>query len=906
MKSPRFAYGPPRRLLHKIREWAFRLARGMPVQRLLLLACVGALCAVADGVPENLSLDLEPDPPWAGTDPFASAPDHGPPVLEIQLEAARQALAAGLPRVARTLMEETLLELDESSPHYVDLVAGLAEAHLSIGNYENTLRLIEKIPPGEKSFSTTIAGLLASIQLNGKSVLEKASETLDPIDPDKLTEDDRAWFHLAKGILLSRLGSHAEALSSFDQASESTHLPRLQRLIRIVSLMEKARSPDADEHLERDLRRQLDETLRPELRIPLVRTYAFVLRQLEKSDEAIQLLLDEIPHLTEDHFPERDELKLLVGLWSGTDSARGRDTLRSLLETGRQRQAMSSALDLLLGSGEVSPAEMMEWMDDWMDREAPHPLLDELLFARAALAAQHNRLVEAADLLDRLEENYPGTGVLPIAQRIRAYIAWRNEPPRLRTAAIHLLDSIEGTPDSSTQADLLSIAGDLYLLNQDFSNAEDAYRRSISKTHNPAKLRERQFNRVHALIRGGSLDGASEILDQSWAGEDLSPDSIWKLEWNLSVQLRAEGRAEEALSRVRDLLAKTNGKPPPGNSTLKPRMLWLEAYLLNERGDHDEALSTIGELLEKKADGDPPDPLLAGQGLLLKGQILLAKGDRETAAETFETIRNTFPESRPAILTLLLEARHFAANDSSIEAQQRLVSLAETHPGSEYAPHALYEAAETALARGTESGVEEAIKFFDQIYQAYPDHPLAIEARLRQAFILSGQQRFSAARSVHESILRRYPEHPMRPRVELYWADTIVANPTASAELLATALAVYRRIAESERAETEIRMEAAYKAATVLARTGRPEEAIGQKWYVVRLYREASASGTARYWLARSIFDLGDYLEASGGSGEALTLYRIVIDEALPGQAIAGARMRRLEPSSPSSSNETI
>ncbi len=902
MKKWLFAHWPPLGLHQGIRRWNPLLARSMPFW--LMLPFFLAMATMADEVTGTFSPALEPDPPWAGADPFAPSPGHKPFDAGVQLEAARQALEVGLPRIARPLLEKTFHQLDESSPLYVDLVSGLAETHLAIGDYESALQWIEKIPPGKKSFSATIAHLLASIQINGESVLEEAAGALDRFDPEELTEYERSWYHLARGILQSRLGSHADALNAFDQARESTQLPRLQRLIRIALLIEEVHSLDADDGLERDLRRQLEETFRPEVRIPLLRSYAFVLKQLDRKEDAIQLLLDEIPHLREENFKERDELKLLAGLWAGTDSARGQDIFRSLLETGRQRQAMSSALDLLLGSGEISSVEIMEWMDEWMDRDPSHPLLDELLFARAGLAAQNDRLNEAADLLDLLEENYPGSDVLPITQRIRAYIAWRNDPPRLRTAAIHLLDSVEGTPDVAIQADLLSLAGDLYLLNQDFSNAEDAYRRAISKSEDPTKLKERQFHRVYALIRAGSLGRASEILEQSLDEETLTADSRWKLEWNLSTRLRIEGRGDEALSRVRDLLDRAD-EDPPETSSLRLRMLWLEAYLLSDQGHQDQALAVIEKLLENETGEDELDPLLAGQGLLLKGQVFLAKGDREKAAATFQTIRDTHPESRPAILTLLLEARHFAANDSSIEAQQRLVSLAETYPSSEYAPHALYEAAETALARGTGSGVEEAVKFFDQIYQDYPDHPLAIEARLRQAFILSGQQRFSAARSVHESILRRYPEHPRRPRVELYWADTIVANPGASDELLVSALAVYQRIAESERAQTEIRMEAAYKAATLLARMGRGEEAIGQKWQVLRLYRETPALGASRYWLARSIFDLGDYLESSGGSEEALTLYRVVIEEDLPGQAIAEARIRRLIPASNASDPET-
>jgi len=835
---------------------------------------------------------------WQQRNPFIAGdtiPPFAPSPIDISLltELATQATEVGLHALAAQLFRSALEDEDLSPDLRAEAQIGLATTQVALFRPLEALAVLNEMDmPGSRE---TLIRIIAHLQANES---DRARELLTDLDRSTVDPSQRVWLAIAEAYLLSRSGDTVAALEVFEYARRATTLPHLQRQIELASLTESLRVEDASESLAVQLRRQMESATRPEVRLRLLREYALTLAALNRQEDAIEIITAEMRGWSAESPALREELLFIVGLLTRAETDEGRSALRELLSTGSDRELLSAGLGLLVQVvGDSSDDELTDFLSKLIEEQPGHPLADEMLFLLARLAVTRGEIDGARERLDVLDESFPGSDIIPYSLRLRAYLAWRQSPPRLRIAATHLLDSIQLSDNSATRSRLLALAGDLYLVNRDYSNAASLYEQAfaLAETRKSSVF----FRKVHTLILNQQSNRAQEVIDnaRTWLRDE--PDLRWMLEWSLLSHLRSTGGIEIAQSRIHALLDEARNGMAPTSRALYFRIRWLDASLRAEVGAMDEALSDLKFLMDEVGIDTNLTPserdLLWSQSALLKGQILL-RHERETeAAEMFHRLRQRLPDTRASVLSILIEARHFAARDMTIEAQQRLVSLADEFPESEYAVQALFEAAEVALSRGTDSSIDNALKFLDLISQRYPDDPVRVRARIRQAEILTERQQSAAARSIYDNLLRSFPDHQLRPIIEVRLADASAANPNASADQLESALAVYRRLSETPQATPGLRAEALYKAANLLTRMKRSEEAIVLLWTLVERVREEPIRGDARYWSVRALFDLGQWLEDRQMERDAGALYQLVIDFQLPGTALAEARLRRLE-----------
>lgn len=843
--------------------------------------------------------ETTPDRPlidWEQRNPLLlieSTPSPAQPQDSFFVELAQQAAEVGLHRLAENLFRRAM-EDGNLAPGLLDEVrTGLASTLVAGFRPHEALEVLDRVEePGRRQ---TLIRIIAHLQADQSERAQALLAELDQTDPDP---PDSVWLALAEAYLLSRSGETMDALEAFSNAWMATPLPHLRRQIELASLIESLRVEEASDAQAVRLRRQMEDATRPEVRLRLLREYALTLDALDRRNDAVEAIISEMPGWTADVPSLREELLFIVGLLTRGETDEGRSALRELLRSGSDRELLSAGLGLLISaSGDARVSELSQFLSNLLQEYPAHPLADEVLFVLARLGVAEGELDQAVERLDALAERFPGSDIIPISLRLRAYLAWRQSPPRLRIAATHLLDSIQPEDDPDTQRRVLALAGDLYLLNRDYSNAASLYEQA--RALSPVDQSSLFFRKVHALILNHQGTRAQHVIDNAGSWLQKQPDLRWMLEWSLLSHLRTTGRIEAARTRALTLLSEAEAGATPASRALYFRIRWIDASLTADIGSLNDALAKLERLMQEvgiDANLTPAErDLLWSQSALLKGQILL-RDDREAeASEMFERLRRRLPETRAAVLSILLEARHFAARDLTIEAQQRLVSLADDFPESEYAVQALFEAAEVALSRGTESSIDNALRFLDLISQRYPDDPARVQARVRQAEILTERQQSGAARSIYENLLRGFPDHPLRPIIEMRLADANTTNPNATADQLGSALAIYRRIGESTRAPTGVRAEASYKTANLLNRMGHPEEAIAHLWKLVELARGEPIRNESRYWIARALFDLGQWLENHDAARDARALYQMVIDFRLPGTALAQARLRRID-----------
>jgi cellulose synthase operon protein C len=99
-------------------------------------------------------------------------------------------------------------------------------------------------------------------------------------------------------------------------------------------------------------------------------------------------------------------------------------------------------------------------------------------------------------------------------------------------------------------------------------------------------------------------------------------------------------------------------------------------------------------------------------------------------------------------------------------------------------------------------------------------------------------------------------------------------------------------------ADDDVRVEAGYNLGVILSRTDRGK-AQAVWWtdvvdaFLVRPDRPRNLGPKGRWWIARTLIDVGDLYQQEGRLEEAKHAWTLIIDSKLPGEALAQQRLAR-------------
>lgn len=391
------------------------------------------------------------------------------------------------------------------------------------------------------------------------------------------------------------------------------------------------------------------------------------------------------------------------------------------------------------------------------------------------------------------------------------------------------------------------------------------------------------------------------MLDKFRNNPTIDSINLWRAEWNLLNFMKNHGQIQKAFFRINKLIQNTSTKSVPPDLTL--RLIWLKAELSLESGHPQETTQLLDSLLTllqssayEKLDLEQTN-LIASHALLLKAQALFELNEENQALKIISTLRETYPKTKPVILSHILEAHHYASINNSTKAQQQLINLSDNFPESEYAPIALYEAALNAESRNLKNTYQEALAILERLNLDYPNSPLAYQARFKQADILRKLADFSNAQLIYESLIKQHPNHPEKYRAQLAYIDCLFAqalnNPTALSEISTQ----YTQLLDLPLLSPNIRAEAGFKSGFTLIKALSPEPAKEILWLTITtLLIDADISNQlndqGRYWIARSIFELGSIFEKTGSIKEANEVYQLISAYNLPGTALANSKIK--------------
>ena len=841
--------------------------------------------------------------PLAPASPAISAGQNA-----LELAAADRAEEMGFPTVAAGLYRTLLAG---KGGDRLRLTLGLATALLDDGRANEAEQVLQAFP-GPRGAAWHLRLALAAAQ---QQKFALARSELAAIKPEEISPADRAWYLYLQGQIADT-GTDANRATDLYQRAEGAAGNNLSRA-RFMLAREQARlrfGPVSEAEAETQ-RKNFEQFQGRKISYGIARTYASMLDSLGHKSEAVALLQRQLATIPPEERDELDTTRLVLGLIGGATEGAGRNALGELLRDGSDRDKQRIALQLLARASNREPmrGDFRRKLDGLIGLPSPHPILEDLLLFRAVQALGDKNYAQAEDDARAVLQKFPGSPLKPHAYGVLTASAW--EQVRYRTAADYAVKARAELPAGPTRAQLGVLVAEAWFRARDFRSAADAYVATLREPPAGVATGDLMYQRVLAEIEAGSLDTAQSVLDDMAKDPAFDAMNLWQAEWNLARALQVHDRTAVAFARVNRLLA----APHPAKGQLAPelraRMAWLQARLSLEAEQPEQTLKLV-DALPASMEGVTPalKSEITSTAALLKGEASFALGREAVALELLKKLRVDFPRSDAAVYSYFDEAEHYAKQDKTVEAQQLLTRLQQEFPDNTYAPFALYQAALQAERRGQDTNLVEANRLIEELVTKYRQSDLVFYARLKQGDLLRRLNQFQQAQQVYESLVNNYAQHKDVILAQLALAESHHAQAAGDPAHAESATVLFEHLRDRIDAPVDVRVEAGFNLGYLYVRrsaaahdkgdTVREQENAARAeevWWkdVVHEFlvkdpdMAAQLGAKGRYWMARTLVELGALFEQQEKLEQAKEAWLLILKAKLPGEELAKARLTR-------------
>ena len=808
---------------------------------------------------------------------------------------ANAALQSGFPATAaagyRDMLRDPALPTDTKQRVTLALVSALLDAG-ELAAAETALQGYSG--PRNTSYHLR-AGLLAATSRH----IAQAKAALAGGRIDELSPTDRGWWFFLQAIVADADGEIAQANNHYDLALRAA-VSELQRA-RFVLGQEQSRlrAEKASEAQLATLRGNMERFQGQRTGYTYVRTYAAALAGLGRATEAQAVLQRQLAVLPPTERDAADQLGLMLGLIAGEGSVAGRAAFSQLLRDGQRPETQRLSLQLL-ARGAKTPAErerLRRELGELIGAPTQNAIIEDLMLTRAQAALLDKAYAPAEEDARALLERYPGSRLKAAALGVRLAVAW--DLKRYRAAADLIAQLRVMIGEGRERAELGVLLAEAFFRSEDYKNAAAAYAAALHELPAVVPAGTLIFQRVLADIRADQLDSAARQLDEAANTPGFDAVSRWQAEWNLVKEMDVREQSAAAYARVERLLSGgAQGVP----EELRIRLMWLRAKLSFDNSKHDTTLQQTDELLALLQSGGLADGTLrtdvTSTAQLLKAQALLALNHDAEGVALLDRLRADHRATAAAQHSYLVQAGHLTKRGDLAGAQRVLIGFVDEYKASDYAPLALYEAALNLERQGLDRHLEEANKLLERLVNTYPRDELVFYARLKQGDLLRKLNYFPQARQVYEDLINNSGLHPDVLLAQLALADSLFAQGANSVVNYESAAAIFERLRDLPSAPVDLRVEAGFKWGYALAQRAQPGKALTVFWSVVDAFLldaapAAKLGAKGRYWISRTLLELGQIHEDAGRLDEAQRAYRLIVDHKLSGAAQAQAKLAR-------------
>ena len=169
---------------------------------------------------------------------------------------------------------------------------------------------------------------------------------------------------------------------------------------------------------------------------------------------------------------------------------------------------------------------------------------------------------------------------------------------------------------------------------------------------------------------------------------------------------------------------------------------------------------------------------------------------------------------------------------------------------------------------------------------------------MRQADISRKLNDFSTSQLIYEGLIIQYPQHPERYRAEVSLADSLLAQSSQNSARIDEAVAILERLVDLPDIPVDLVAEAGFKWGFALSLKKNYLRAQEVYWQVITRFLMRNTTSLVfkvqgRYWLSRSIFELGTLFEKEERYEDAREIYKLILDYELPGLTLAKAKIKK-------------
>ena len=808
---------------------------------------------------------------------------------------AASALQLGFPATAAGLYRQLLADESVPATARARVHQGLITALLDGGEVEAAEKELAAYTGPKDSPYRLRAGLVAA---NARRVAAAKAE-LAEVNANDLPAVDRAWWLFLQGQIAQLDGDFARANAQYDQAMQAAVSEQQRARFALGQALTILAGGAPSESELATLRANLERFAGQRLGFDSARFYAAGLAKLGRQNEAIGVLERQLLIVPASERNVADQMRLLLGLIAGESSPTARRAFRELVRSGQRPDTQRTAL-YALARGTRTAAEREQLrrdLSELINGAQLHPIIEDLRLVRAQALLQDKRFNEAEQDARRLLDQFPGSPLKAAALGVRLAVAW--EARLYRTAADLATQLRAVLAPGRERSELGVLLAEAFFRSGDFKNAADAYDAALREAPQVVPTGRLIFQRVLSDVRADRLTEAAKLLDEMAGNPAFDAENRWQAEWNLVREMQVRGRTADAMARVEKL---TQGGASAGVSDeLRVRLLWLRAKLSFDNGQFAAAATQADELLAQLSGAQIEAGLkgeVTGTALLLKAQSLLELGRDDEGVALLAKLRAEHREAKVAVYSYIVQAARQARRGELAAAQKTLVDLADANPRSEYAPFALYEAAVYAERQGLDTNLRYAYERLDDLVRKYPGDDLVFYALLKQGDLLRKLNDFGPARLVYENLINNRGQHPDVLLAQMGLAATLFAQGSNNPGNYEAAGAIYERVRDLPTAPTDLRVEAGYLWGYAQVRRGQATSAQAIFWSVVDAFlldgaKAAELGATGRYWISRTLLELGQLLEEGGKLDEAQRAYQLVLDHDLGGAAAAKAKLER-------------
>lgn len=810
---------------------------------------------------------------------------------------ANSALQAGFPATAAQIYRDILGDPALAGEARPRITLALVTALLDSGDLAAAETELKGYNGPSDSSYRLRAGLLAAHARRRDAARNEMKE----VNAEHLTAVERGWWFFLQGQIADLDNDIARANSLYDQAVQAAVSDQQRARFTLAQAQAQLRVAPPDEARLAAMRNNVEQLQGTRQGYVYVRTYATALHALNRDAEAKAALQRALAVLPPSERETADQFRLMLGLIAGEGTPEGRRALAQLVRAAVKPETQRTAL-YLLARGSRTPAdreELRRMLSELIAAPTLHPIIEDLRLVRAQVALQDRQYSAAEEDARLLLEFFPGSPLKPAALGVRLSVAW---DLRLYRAAADLASQLRAlVPAGREKSELGVLVAEAYFRAGDYKNAADAYEAMLRDVHAAPQVVPTGvliFQRVLSDIRAERIDAAAVLLDEMAGNPNFDVENRWQAEWNLIREMQARGQSAPAQARVEKLLASGTANVP---GELRVRLLWLRAKLSYDNGAPQAAATQVDELISAVAVAQLEPALkneVTSTALLLKAQALLDLGRDADGAALLDKLRADFRDSKAALYSYIVQASRQARRGELGGAQKTLVDMVDANKKSEFAPFALYEAGLYAEQQGLDRNLRESHKLMERLANEYKNSDLVFYARLKQGDLLRKLNDFGSARLVYEDLINNRGQHPDVLLAQLALADSLFAQGANNVTNYESAAALYERLRDLPRAPADLRVEAGYKWGFALSRRGRVPEGQVVLWGVVDGFlldpaQAAKLGANGRWWMAKTLLELGQLLEDAGKLDEAQRAYQLILENKLGGAAQATAKLAR-------------